>query len=304
MKLLFPLVLCAGFVSCQPDLDQSPLPDPDDTQTAYCLLTGYTSYSPIFNDLSHAYTYGGGNRLMHYEIGSDDFHHREVFINWTRDGNPGDSLLVGITSHLINDQTARKEIISETAYEQNPATGPEKALPYKAVTRLKVVNAPDDTTTIENFRRLSFFYDNDYRLVFVEGQDTVNWKMSVTYDNNSNVGELRYEVSGGTNPPYTVLVSVDGYDNHINPYTRIWAWSHLLPEGWSQYFYPNMIFALSKNNPLRYTVRLDGIPKGEGSYLYVYNDRNLPGDIQFTRDVGTGASPSVVNYTNHYTCPD
>ena len=302
MKYFYPLVFCSFLVACQHEENDPPAPVDDDFLSTPCVLSGYTSYSPIFNDLSHDYTFGPANRLLSYKVSSGDFLNRVVAINWKKEMTDSDSVLVSVTSHLVNDQIYRKEMITETLYEQNPAGGSQSSLPWKAVTHLKVVNGPDDTTILNNFRKLSFFYNSDSRLVSVHGEDTVSWTMSVTYNARGNVEQLKYDVSGGFYPTYNVIVSVDEYDEHPNPYTKLYAWAHLVPEGWSHFFYPNMIYALSRNNPLRYSIKMDGQPHGGGSYSYTYNDRNFPADIVFTRDVGTGVSPNIVSYSDHYIC--
>lgn len=152
-----------------------------------------------------------------------------------------------------------------TVYDANIFTG----LPTKANISITLDGAEQ-----HNYYSYFFFYDTKNRLVKIgEQTNTVTgdleYDLSVTYNDQDNVTALKYEATTG--PRTVTVISVLGYDDKPTPFTGIKNWPMMMHAGWSNNDPEPLFTALSKNNPLGYT-----IPGWKRTIAYTYNDKGFP----------------------------
>jgi hypothetical protein len=152
------------------------------------------------------------------------------------------------------------------------------------------VSINDGQITTVNYETYFFFFDDKDQLVKV-GQQTDNIKgdweydLDIYYNTQGNVTGLQYKWTTGPNqviPPVTVTA----YDDKPNPYSGVKAW-RFISANWNSSDPASIITALSKNNPLNYSM-------GSGSSLfkremvYQYNDKGFPIERKNTNTSATG----------------
>jgi hypothetical protein len=120
-----------------------------------------------------------------------------------------------------------------------------------------------------------FFYDNKNRLNKVgEQTDHVvgDWEydLDILYNDQDNVVGLKYSNTTGSNT--TTTIPATGYDDKPNPFAGIKNWYFLMHAAWNNYDPEPLFTALSKNNPLGYTMP-DGFKR---TMTYNYNDKGFP----------------------------
>ena len=120
-----------------------------------------------------------------------------------------------------------------------------------------------------------FFYDNKDRLIKIgEQTDHVigdyEYDLSIFYDERDNVTALKYEFTTG--PGTVTTIAANGYDDKPNPFAGVKGWPFLMHAAWDNYDPEPLFTALSKNNPLGFTMP-DGLKR---TMNYTYNDKGFP----------------------------
>jgi hypothetical protein len=127
----------------------------------------------------------------------------------------------------------------------------------------------------KNLWGFNFYYDSKNRLNEVEFSTTKNgdheYTLHIMYNDKDNVTRLEYEVTSGPRVPNNVI-TVNAFDDKPNPYSGIPYWPFLILNAtWDNNDPEPIITALSKNNPLDYSI---GNFKREMNY--VYNENGFP----------------------------
>ncbi len=136
-----------------------------------------------------------------------------------------------------------------------------------------------------------FFYDTKNRLVKV-GEQTDNvigdyeYDLSIFYDDKDNVTSLKYEFTTG--PNIITTIAATGYDDKPNPFAGIKNWYFLMHAAWDNYDPEPIFTALSKNNPLGYTLP-DGFKR---TRAFTYNDNGFS-----TKRINTNINASRDTYS-------
>jgi hypothetical protein len=142
------------------------------------------------------------------------------------------------------------------------------------------VSFREDLITQVNVWTYFFFYDAKGRLITV-GEQTDNvpgdWEydLNISYDKNDNVTSLQYVWTTGPREPIPPI-TVKKYDDKPTPYAGVKGWQFLnVNFAWNNYDPEPLITALSKNNPLDYTMGA-GADKWERNMVYTYNEAGFP----------------------------
>ena len=145
-----------------------------------------------------------------------------------------------------------------------------------------------------------FTYDTKNRLVEVNESTPTQigdyeYDLSIAYNDKDNVSSLRY--SNSTGPVTITAIAAEGYDDKPSPYTGIKNWYLLMTAGWNNYDPAPIFIALSKNNPLGYTLT-SGFKR---TMSYIYNDKGFP-----LKRMNTNTNPNGSTYsfeeTYNYQC--
>ena len=150
------------------------------------------------------------------------------------------------------------------------------------------VSLQEDAITHTNINHYFFFYDSKNRLNKVGQQtDHVNgdseYDLSIGYDNADNVTTLSYAWTTGPNTITTIAAW--GYDDKPTPFASIKNWYFFMHANWDNYDPEPIFTALSKHNPLGYTLP-DGFKR---TMSYVYNDKGFPAKRMNTNTNSSGA---------------
>jgi hypothetical protein len=121
---------------------------------------------------------------------------------------------------------------------------------------------------------LMFYYDDDNRLGMVvnrlaDGKE-VDYTLQINYDSKNNVSKLEYE-PGASSKTIKLQVTVSSFDNNINPYSTIPNWVFMMNGNWYGNDPEPLITALSKNNPLDYSMQ-----NYSRKMTYEYNEKGMP----------------------------
>jgi|GEM_PF-1314823 len=155
--------------------------------------------------------------------------------------------------------------------------------------------------THTNINKFYFDYDSKNRLIKLT-QQTENvisdkeYFLFISYDDKDNVTSLKYEISTGVHSTTTIVGS--GYDDMPNPYSAIKAARFLFNSGWGSNDPAYIFIALSKNNPLGYTMA-DGFKR---SMTYTYNGKGFPLKRINTNTNAAGTSTYTFEETYDYQC--
>jgi hypothetical protein len=260
---------------CSCDKDN---PNPVVPTTFDCVLTNEVSNSNGSNfPLLYEYDADGNpSKITRYRPNGSSESTIDLYYNST--------VLTGLSG------STGKPVITNIKYDADLFL---KKLPYKAEVSITI-----DGITQANYQQYFFFYDAKSRLTKV-GQQTIyigdnEWDLNIYYDDKDNVTGLQYEWTTG---PNVVLepITVEAYDNNPTPYTSITMYKFFANFNWESSDPEPILTALSKNNPLDYTL---GTFKRKMSY--VYNDHGLP-----TQRVNTNINPNgqyTFTQTFTYTC--
>lgn len=149
-----------------------------------------------------------------------------------------------------------------------------------------------------------FGYDAQGRLndvkEFTDFPGDAEWGVSIIYNDNSNVSELRYYWHAGPKLDVPPIV-ITGYDDKPSPYANIKGWQfYKINYGWDSSDPEALLSALSKNNPTGFTTGA-GSTKYTIKMDYTYNDAGFPTIRNRTNTNSNG----TISYTHTYTyeCP-
>jgi hypothetical protein len=203
---------------------------------------------------------------------------------------------IGGSFHLLNDSivigdntivryfksNGGANMIQTTVYNQSFVDGK----PTEAEVSLQ-----EGSITQTNIYHYFFFYDSKNRLIKVgEQTDHVigdfEYDLSIGYDDKDNVTALSYAWTTGPNTTTTVTAS--GYDSKPTPFGGIKNWYFFMHAAWDNYDPEPVLTALSKHNPLGYTMP-DGFKR---TISYVYNDKGFP-----TKRMNTNTNTSGATYS-------
>jgi hypothetical protein len=125
------------------------------------------------------------------------------------------------------------------------------------------------STADKNLWGFRFHYDAKERLETVEYNTPIKgdqeYLLHIFYNDQDNVTRMEYEFPSRQRIPNTVI-TVKAFDSHPNPYAGITNWKFLmLNANWDNYDPEPIITALSRNNPLDYSL---GNLKREMTYTY------------------------------------
>jgi hypothetical protein len=184
------------------------------------------------------------------------------------------------------------DMIQTTEYNQSFVDG----MPTEAHVALQ-----EGAVTHTNVYHYFFFYDSKNRLSKVgEQTDLVigDWEydLSIGYDDKDNVTSLSYAWTTGPNTITTIASS--GYDDKPTPFAGIKNWYFFMHAGWDNYDPEPLFTALSKHNPLGYTMP-DGFKR---SITYTYNDKGFPIVRANTNTNAAGTSTYSFQETYNYQC--
>ncbi len=202
-----------------------------------------------------------------------------------------DSIVVGNSTVVSYYQSSSGfNMVQTTVY-----TGSLDGMPTEAQVALQ-----EGAVTHTDVWHYFFFYDNKNRLSKVgEQTDHVigdyEYDLSIIYNDNDNVIGLKYEFTTGPNTITTIVPS--GYDDKPTPFAGIKNWFFLMHAGWDNYDPEPLFTALSKNNPLGYTMP-DGFKR---AITYTYNDKGFPAKRMNT-NTNTSGTYSFEE-TFDYECP-
>lgn len=155
-----------------------------------------------------------------------------------------------------------------------------------------------------NYMQYYFFYDDKSRLTKISERTVFagdgEWDLTISYNDQNNVTELRYEwVTGPITG--TTSITVTAYDDKPSPYAAMPMWKFLMNNfAWDNYDPEPVLTALSSNNPLNYSF-------GTGDNLfsrtmtYTYNEQGFPLARINTNKNKNGEY--TFNQTFSYTCP-
>lgn len=158
-------------------------------------------------------------------------------------------------------------VIVSTEYDGNFNDG---LLPSKAQVAFE-----EKGITQTDINSYLFFYDTKKRLIKVSEQTknvVGDWEydLTITYNNQDNVTALSYENTTG--PKGISTITATGYDDKPSPYSGIKSYPFFMHAAWNNYDPEPLFTALSKNNPLGYTMP-DGFKR---EMTYIYNDKGFP----------------------------
>jgi hypothetical protein len=172
-------------------------------------------------------------------------------------------------------------------------------LPTKAF-----VSWDDGDTLRVNYYTYFFFYNNSNQLIKVGKQtDYVvgDWEydLNIYYNDQGNVTALQYEWTTGPNqviPP----VTVKAYDNKPTPYAAVKGMPFLLINySWDNYDPEPILTALSKNNPLDYSLGT-GTNLFTREMVYTYNNDGFPTERKNTNKNTNGEYTFLQSFS--YNC--
>jgi hypothetical protein len=168
-------------------------------------------------------------------------------------------------------------------------------------TKVDVSQWDGDTLRVKLYTYF-FFYNGKGQLIKV-GQQTNHYvgdpeyDLNIYYNDQGNVKALQYEWTTGPNeviPPITVTA----YDDKPSPYAGFKNWYFLLLN-WSSSDPEPILTALSKNNPLDYTLGT-GVGIFKRTMVYQYNPEGFPTERKNTNKNVNGEYTFLQTYT--YTC--
>ncbi len=148
-------------------------------------------------------------------------------------------------------------------------------LPFELFPTKAQVSQTEGAITHVNQYTYFFFYDSKNRLYKV-GEQTdyfigdYEYDLTIYYNDQDNVTGLSYEFTTG--PRTVTTITSSGYDDKPTPFAGIKNWPFIMHAAWNNYDPEPLFTALSKNNPLGYTMP-DGLKR---EMSYVYNDKGLP----------------------------
>lgn len=253
MKSTFVLAafICCTFfiVSCKKNGTSPASPA---TQTACQLISESTTLSG--NHATYDYTYDTkGNIIM-----------MKKFI--------GDSYHVLQDSSLVSDISIARFNVYDWPYV---STLMEYDVSFDLMPAKSHLAFTENGITRVNQFTYFFFYDAKNRLYKV-GEQTDNvtgdyeYDLTIYYNDDDNVTSLSYEFTTG--PRTITTITASGYDDHPTPFAAIKNWPFIMHAAWNNYDPEPLFTALSKNNPLGYTM-----PDGSKREMtYTYNSNGFP----------------------------
>lgn len=244
------------FAGCKKTVTTTQPPPPG---TAACkLITESTNLLGGNNTVSYEYNYNTAGRISMIKRFIGGSYH--VLTDSTL---IGDYTIVNYAD--LNDNW--QKLVGTTVYEGSMF----EALPAKAF----LAREERGITQTDVFTYF-FFYDNKNRLKTVgEQTDHVigDWEydLNIFYDDRDNVKSLQYVWTTGPRDQITTITAT-GYDDKPTPFSGIKGWPFIMHANWNNNDPEPLLTALSKNNPLGYT--MVGGFKREMSYTY--NEQGLP----------------------------
>lgn len=154
-----------------------------------------------------------------------------------------------------------------------------------------------------HYQTFIFSYDDKGRLKKVSQQtenipNDFEYDLDIHYDDNDNVTVLQYEVTTG--PHELTGISVERYDDKPSPFTGVKGYLFLMINySWNNSDPGPIIAALSKNNPLDYTLG-EGATKWEREMVYKYNEEGYPIERKSTNRHENGEHTFIDTFS--YTC--
>jgi hypothetical protein len=158
----------------------------------------------------------------------------------------------------------------------------------------------DDTLKV-NYYTYFFFYGGDDKIIKVGMQTNHvvgDWEydLNIFYNEQGNVKTLQYVTTTGSTQ-VLAPITVAAYDDKPSPYTGIKDWRFLC--NWNSSDPEPILTALSKNNPLDYTLGEPGsLFKRE--MVYKYNSEGFPTERKNTNRNVNGEYTFLETYT--YNC--
>ncbi len=165
-----------------------------------------------------------------------------------------------------------KPTFASTRYETSDIT---TGMPARAF-----VSINDGDTTRVNYYTYFFFY-NDKDLLIKVGEQTdyvigdQEYDLNIFYNEKGNVTGLQYEWTTG---PRDVIppVTVTAYDDNPTPFAGVKGWPFFMINfAWDNYDPEPILTALSKNNPLDFSVGT-GTNLFTRTMVYQYNSDGFP----------------------------
>jgi len=224
--------------------------------------------------------------------------------------NKGNLILVTVTtplgSPLFKYETSDQSVVASHPYggyinstiTKYEVSDIRSELPARAFVSLQ-----DGDTLRVNYYTYFFFYNSKKQLIKV-GEQTdyvkgdVEYDLNIFYNEQGNVSGLQYVRTTGT--AGTVNIVVTGYDDKPTPYTSIKGWPYyLINFGWDNYDPEPILTALSKNNPLNYSIG-SGADLFSRKMVYKYNSNGFPTERQNTNKNINGEYTFLQTFS--YTC--
>ncbi len=268
------LLLCLLFLfSCK---KSGTSPSPPTGQATCKLVRESTTLSG--NHATYDYTYdANGNVIM-----------MKKFI--------GDSYHVLQDSSVVSDISIARYNVYDWPYA---STLMQYDLSFDLLPNKSIMAITENGITRVNQFTYFFFYDSKNRLYKVgEQTDYVTgdyeYDLTIHYNDQDNVTSLSYEFTTG--PRTVTTIAAIGYDDKPTPFAAIKNWPYIMHAAWNNYDPEPLFTALSKNNPLGYTLP-DGFKR---EMTYTYNSNGFPLVRTNTNISSTGTS--TFDETFEYDC--
>jgi hypothetical protein len=224
--------------------------------------------------------------------------------------NKGNLIAVNVTapsgSPLFKYETSDQSVVASHEYlgkinstiTKYDVADIRSQLPAKAFVSLQ-----DGDTLRVNYYTYFFFYNSKNQLVTV-GEQTdhiigdVEYDLNIFYNAQDNVSGLQYVITTGT--ASTTNITVTGYDDKPTPYAAVKGWPYyLINFAWDNYDPEPILTALSKNNPLNYSIG-SGANLFKREMVYKYNSDGFPTERQNTNKNINGEYTFLQTFS--YTC--
>lgn len=233
-------------------------PPANTNNTGKCFITRYDN-KHINNPHYYTYEYSADNtisKMSRFVTGTTIPSHYKTIDYASKD-------VLGTKSVSISGKIHLSTVYGYNAYFKDPA---------KATLTIEDFSTGVNISHISGYFR--FTYDTKNRLIKVEQTTPAigDWEydLEIFYNDHDNVTRMEYEWTTGPRDP-KAIVSVSAYDDKPNPYSSMPQWKFISDAGWNFYDPEAMLTALSKNNPLDYTL---GTFKRKMEYIY--NEKGYP----------------------------
>jgi hypothetical protein len=266
-----------NFLACKKGGSSGPSPNPNNMD---CTLTGEST------------TLSGNEASWQYQYDSKGNVSKIIKLN--RYGQQ-ESVMEVFADRVV--RTDASGAIVKTAYNANIF----EALPAQAQVSITLPGGVEQP----NYYTYSFAYDSKKRLIKIAEKtasvpNDKEWDLTISYNDNNNVTELRYAWTTHPNEPATAIVAV-AYDDKPTPYTAVKYYKFLMNNyAWDNYDPEPVFTALSSNNPLDYTLNAGTPLVFKRTMTYTYNEHGFPTERSNTNKNANGEYTFKQAFT--YTC--